>query len=106
MAKCHTKKLYGDLFAVQMWAGQGTRYGKSKKVCFYHICVGISLESWQKAKGKKKMHKLVFQSALFKLLFSHKNVEIETRTKEYLLCYIIGFILVFLAGLMLLISLL
>ena len=84
MAKCHTKKLYGDLFAVQMWAGQGARYGKS--ICSYHIRVGISLDSWQRAKGKKKMHKLVSQSALFKLLFSDKNVKIEARTQDYQSC--------------------
>lgn len=30
-AKWHTKKLYGNLFAGQMWAEQGTLSGKSKK---------------------------------------------------------------------------
>lgn len=28
MAKCHTNKLYGNLFAGQMWVGQEPLFGK------------------------------------------------------------------------------
>lgn len=31
MAKCHTNKLYGNLFAGQMWVGQGPLFEKKGK---------------------------------------------------------------------------
>ena len=79
MAKCHTKKLYGDLFAVQMWAGQGARYGKS--ICSYHIRVGISLDSWQRRKCINLSLNLHFFNFYF--LIKMSRLRLEPRTTNH-----------------------